>query len=57
MTREPDRKRGNDELDDYSQKVEDRFDKEARAKVRPDGSINGRKMGRSHATDGTEYPL
>lgn len=54
MTREENRKRGNDELPDkYDQKVEDRFDKEARAKTRPDGEIDSRRMGQSHADDGT----
>jgi hypothetical protein len=56
MTREEDRKRGNDELpNDYDQKVENRFDKEARAKANPDGSINGRRMGKSHADDGGKH--
>lgn len=53
MTRDNDNKRGNADLTErYDQKVEARFDKEARAKLKSDGRIDSRRMNESHATDG-----
>jgi hypothetical protein len=53
MTRDNDNKRGNADLTEpYDQKVEARFDKEARAKLTSDGRIDGRRMNKSHASDG-----
>lgn len=57
MTREKDNKRGNEELDTYDRKVENRFDKEVRAKQVQGGEDNGRppKLGNSHADDGGDH--
>lgn len=54
MSRDEDRKRdlSRERLDRFTQKVEDRFDKEARAKLTRDGRIDGRRMGKSHRTKG-----
>lgn len=54
MSRDEDRKRdlSRERLDRFTQKVEDRFDKEARAKLTQDGRIDGRRMGKSHRTEG-----
>ncbi len=58
MTRDKDNKRGgNSDLDKYGQKVEARFDKEAKAKSGPDGTTRIDRMNRDHADDGGEHRM
>lgn len=59
MTRENDRKMGtskDEKLDTYDQRVETRFDKIARAKQGPDGSIDKAIQTPMHADDGGDHP-
>lgn len=59
MTREQDDKMNTSETDpredDFTESIEARFHKRAKARTRPDGKVDHRRVGRSHADDGGEH--
>lgn len=55
MTRNEDNKMSTEAEEPYHQKVEQRFDKRAKAAEKPDGTVNLGKVGKSHADDGGDH--
>jgi hypothetical protein len=58
MARDEDKKLdiSRNRLEDHTQKVENRFDKQARAKRGQDGEVDDRKMDKSHRSTGKGNP-